>query len=270
MSDIKTVVKSSGVSQTFEKEKLFKVLNWASIGRNIDVNAFLESVVDLLRDGMTTKQIQAVAIKYAADRISAKEPDWQYVAANLEMFALRKTVYGQFDPIPFYEHITKLVEAGKYDKEILTKWTPAEIDYLESKINHDKDFEFSYAGVQQLIGKYLLQDRTSGDIYETPQYAFMLIAMCLHQDEKHADKISHVVDFYNAISDRKLSLPTPIMAGVRTPTRQFSSCVVIESGDSLGSLNAVTSAIVKYISQRAGIGVNAGHIRAMGSKNPWW
>lgn len=267
MSDIKTVVKSSGVSQTFEKEKLFKVLNWASAGKNIDVNAFLENVVDLLRDGMTTKQIQAVAIKYAADRISVKEPDWQYVAANLEMFALRKTVYGQFDPIPFYEHITKLVEDGKYDKEILTKWTKADIEYFEENINHDKDFEFSYAGVQQLIGKYLLQDRTNGDIYETPQYAFMLIAMCLHQDEPRTlSAFNHVVDFYNAISDRKLSLPTPIMAGVRTPTRQFSSCVVIESDDSLGSLNAVTSAIVKYISQRAGIGVNAGHIRAMGSK----
>lgn len=267
MSEIKNVVKSSGVSQAFDKAKLLKVLSWASAGRNIDLNAFLENVVDLLRDGMTTKQIQAVAIKYAADRITVKEPDWQYVSANLEMFALRKDVYGQFDPIPFYEHITKLVDAGKYDKEILTKWTRKDIEFFEENIKHDRDFEFSYAGVKQLTGKYLLQDRTTGDLFETPQYAFMLIAMCLHQDEPRTlASFNHVVDFYTAISERKLSLPTPIMAGVRTPTRQFSSCVVIESGDSLGSLNAVTSAIVKYISQRAGIGVNGGHIRAMGSK----
>jgi len=261
------LIKSSGVSQAFYKEKLYKVLNWASEGRNINVDKFVDDVIDLIRDGMTTNQVQRLAIKYAADRISVNEPDWQYVSANLEMFALRKHVYGQFEPIPFYDHIVKMVESGKYDKEILTKWTPDDIKFFEEKINHDKDFEFSYAGVQQLMGKYLVQDRTSGDIFETPQYAFMLIAMCLHQDEPRTlMAFNHVVDFYNAISDRKLSLPTPIMSGVRTPTRQFSSCVVMESGDSLDSINAVTSAIVKYISQRAGIGVNAGRIRAMGSK----
>ncbi|ANN86329.1 ribonucleotide reductase large subunit [Escherichia phage phT4A] len=266
MNDIKVVVKSSGVRQPFDKEKIYKVLKWACDGHNIDVRAFLENVLELIRDGMTTKQIQRIAIKYAADHISVKEPDWQYVASNLEMFALRKDVYGQFDPIPFYDHIVKMVEAGKYDKEILEKYSKQDIQVFERAIDHDKDFEFSYAGSQQLIGKYLVQDRDTGEIFETPQYAFMLIAMCLHQEETGLAQVTHIVDFYNAISDRKLSLPTPIMAGVRTPTRQFSSCVVIESGDSLGSLNAVTSAIVKYISQRAGIGVNAGHIRAMGSK----
>ena len=260
------VIKSSGVSQAFDKEKIRKVLKWAGEGRSIDVEKFTDDVVDMVRDGMTTEQIQRIAIKHAADRISVKEPDWQYVAANLEMFALRKQVYGQFDPIPFYDHIVKMVEAGKYDKEILSKWTRSEIQFFETKIDHNKDFDFSYAGVQQLIGKYLVQDRTTGDIFETPQYAFMLIAMCLHQDEKHPEKYNHIFDFYNAIADRKLSLPTPIMSGVRTPTRQFSSCVVMETGDSLSSINAVTSAIVKYISQRAGIGVNAGRIRAMGSK----
>ncbi|HCU2117091.1 TPA: ribonucleoside-diphosphate reductase subunit alpha [Klebsiella pneumoniae] len=266
MNDIKVVVKSSGVRQPFDKEKIYKVLKWACDGHNIDVRAFLENVLELIRDGMTTKQIQRIAIKYAADHISVKEPDWQYVASNLEMFALRKDVYGQFDPIPFYDHIVKMIEAGKYDKEILEKYSKQDIQVFERAIDHDKDFEFSYAGSQQLIGKYLVQDRDTGEIFETPQYAFMLIAMCLHQEETGLAQVTHIVDFYNAISDRKLSLPTPIMAGVRTPTRQFSSCVVIESGDSLGSLNAVTSAIVKYISQRAGIGVNAGHIRAMGSK----
>lgn len=259
------VIKSSGVSQAFDKEKIRKVLNWAAEFRNIDKEKFLNDVVDLVRDGMTTKQIQRAAIKYAADRISVSEPDWQYVAGNLEMFALRKEVYGQFDPIPFYDHIVKMVNMGKYDKEILERYSEKDIRVFEKAIDHDNDFKFSYAGVQQLIGKYLVQDRTTNTIYETPQYAFMLIAMCLHQNEKGLANVTYVTDFYNAIADRKLSLPTPIMAGVRTPTRQFSSCVVMEAGDSLSSINAVTSAIVKYISQRAGIGVNAGRIRAMGS-----
>ena len=266
MNDIKNVVKSSGVSQAFVEEKLLKVLSWAKEGHNIDLNSFFNGVMDQIRDGMTTKQIQRVAIRYAADRITVKEPDWQYVAANLEMFALRKDVYGQFDPVPFLEHITKHVEAGRYDKEILEKWTPEEIAEIESHIDHDKDFEFSYAGVQQLIGKYLMQNRSTGQIFETPQYAFMLIAMCLHQDEPKDKRVQYVYDLYEAVAGRKLSLPTPIMSGVRTPTRQFSSCVVIESGDSLGSINAVSAAIVNYISQRAGIGINGGRIRAMGSE----
>lgn len=266
MNVIKNVVKSSGVIQPFDKEKILKVLLWACSSYNIDVKMFLDAVVDQIRDGMTTEQIQRIAIKYAADRISIKEPDWQYVAGNLEMFALRKIVYGQFDPIPFIQHIRKNVNAGLYDSEILEKWSEEEITTLEKQIDHNKDFEFSYAGVQQLIGKYLVQNRTTDEIFETPQYAFMLIAMCLHQDEPDLEgRFKHTTEFYQAIADRKLSLPTPIMSGVRTPTRQFSSCVVIETGDSLPSINAVTSGIVNYISQRAGIGVNAGRIRAMGS-----
>lgn len=260
-----TVVKSSGVSQEFEREKIEKVLGWSAQNHPVDVTEFTNAVVDKCRDGMTTRQIQKTAVKTAADRISVKEPYWQYVAANLEMFDLRKTVYGQYEPISFIDQITRNVEAGRYDRELLTKWTAAEIAEIETHINHDNDFTFSFAGVQQLIGKYLMQDRTKDIIYETPQFAFMLIGMCLHQDEPKETRIGHVVDFYDALAARKLSLPTPIMSGVRTPTRQFSSCVVIESGDSLSSINAVSSAIVRYISQRAGIGVNAGRIRAMGS-----
>lgn len=195
MNDIKVVVKSSGVRQPFDKEKIYKVLKWACDGHNIDVRAFLENVLELIRDGMTTKQIQRIAIKYAADHISVKEPDWQYVASNLEMFALRKDVYGQFDPIPFYDHIVKMVEAGKYDKEILEKYSKQDIQVFERAIDHDKDFEFSYAGSQQLIGKYLVQDRDTGEIFETPQYAFMLIAMCLHQEETGLAQVTHIVDF---------------------------------------------------------------------------
>lgn len=259
------VVKSSGVTQEFEVSKIERVIVFSAQNHPVDIPEFLGAVVDKCRDGMTTRQIQKIAVKTASDRISLKEPYWQYVAANLEMFDLRKTVFGQFEPISFLDQITRNVEAGRYDSEILTKWSVAEIEELEKHINHDNDFTFSYAGVQQLTGKYLLQDRTKDIIYETPQFAFMLIGMCLHQDEPTEKRIQYVTEFYDALAARKLSLPTPIMSGVRTPTRQFSSCVVIESGDSLSSINAVSSAIVRYISQRAGIGVNAGRIRAMGS-----
>ncbi|QDH49131.1 ribonucleoside-diphosphate reductase alpha subunit [Pantoea phage Phynn] len=259
------VLKSSGVLQLSDASKIEKVLDWAIADRNINKAAFLDAVMDQLRDGMSTAQIQRIAIRYAADRISIKEPQWSEVAANLEMFALRKKVYGQFDPIPFYDHIVKNVEAGRYDKEILIKWSKEDIEGIEKHIDHNKDMEFSFAGVQQLIGKYLVQNRTTDEIFETPQFAFMLIAMCLHQDEPKDTRTKYVTDLYEAVAGRKLSLPTPIMAGVRTPTRQFSSCVVVESGDSLPSINAVSAAVVNYISQRAGIGINGGRIRAMGS-----
>lgn len=266
MQVIKSVIKSSGITQPYNSDKILKVLVWACQNRNVNPENLLHIIEKQLIDKMTTQEIQRVAIKTSADLISVENPDFQYVAGNLEMFALRKQVFNQFHPIPLYEHITNMVNSGKYDPELITKWTKEEIDEFGSYINHDKDMQLTYAGVKQIIGKYLVQDRTSGAIFETPQFAFMLIGMCLHQDEKNQVKrIQYVKDFYDAVSDRKLSIPTPIMAGVRTPTRQFSSCVVIESGDSLSSINACNSAIVSYISQRAGIGINAGRIRAEGS-----
>lgn len=259
------VIKSSGVTQEFTPEKLIQVLSWSAEGTSIDPYELYELILAHIRDGMTTKEIQAVAIKVAAGLITKEEPDYQYVASNLAQFALRKAVYGQFEPISFIDHISKNVNSGFYDKEILQKYSAEEITYLESMIDHDRDFTFSYAGTMQLKEKYLVQDRSTKEVKETPQFAYMLIGMCLHQDEKY-NRLKHVVRFYNAVSNKQISLPTPIMAGVRTPTRQFSSCVVIESGDSLDSINATNASIIKYISKRAGIGVNAGMIRAMGSK----
>lgn len=259
------VIKSSGVTQEFTPEKLIQVLTWSSENTNIDPYELYEAVMPHIRDGMTTNEIQTVAIKVAAGMISRDEPDYQYVASNLAQFALRKTVYGQFEPIAFIDHISKNVNSGFYDKEILQKYSAEEITYLESMIDHNRDFSFSFAGTMQLKEKYLVQDRSTKEVKETPQFAYMLIGMCLHQDEPH-NRLKHVVRFYNAVSNKQISLPTPIMAGVRTPTRQFSSCVVIESGDSLDSINETNASIIKYISKRAGIGVNAGMIRAMGSK----
>lgn len=260
------VIKNSECSQAFDPEKIIKVLTWAAKNTSIDPYDLYESIKPYLQDGMTTKDIQTACIKVAANSISPQEPDFQYVASNLAMFALRKSVYGQFEPPCFIDHISFVVNEGLYDKEILQKFSADEISILESKINHDLDFDkMTYAGTMQLKEKYLVKNRSSGKVYETPQFAFMLIGMCLHQDEK-VDRLKHIIRFYNAVSKRQISLPTPIMAGVRTPTRQFSSCVVIEGGDSLDSINKVNESIIKYISKRAGIGVNAGMYRAEGSK----
>lgn len=259
------VIKSSGVSQSFDPQKIIKVLSWAAEGTSVDPYELYENIKSYLRDGMTTDDIQTIVIKAAANSISVEEPDYQYVAARCLMFALRKHVYGQYEPRSFIDHISYCVNEGKYDPELLSKYSAEEITFLESKIKHERDMEFTYSGAMQLKEKYLVKDKTTGQIYETPQFAFMTIGMALHQDEP-VDRLKHVIRFYEAVSTRQISLPTPIMAGCRTPTRQFSSCVVIEAGDSLKSINKASASIVEYISKRAGIGINVGMIRAEGSK----
>nr|CAK6624433.1 Ribonucleoside-diphosphate reductase large subunit [Escherichia phage AUBRB02] len=259
------VIKSSGVSQSFDPQKIIKVLSWAAEGTSVDPYELYENIKSYLRDGMTTDDIQTIVIKTAANSISVEEPDYQYVAARCLMFALRKHVYGQYEPRSFIDHISYCVNEGKYDPELLSKYSAEEITFLESKIKHERDMEFTYSGAMQLKEKYLIKDKTTGQIYETPQFAFMTIGMALHQDEP-VDRLKHVIRFYEAVSTRQISLPTPIMAGCRTPTRQFSSCVVIEAGDSLKSINKASASIVEYISKRAGIGINVGMIRAEGSK----
>lgn len=260
------VIKSSGVSQSFDPQKIIKVLSWAAEGTSVDPYELYENIKSYLRDGMTTDDIQTIVIKAAANSISVEEPDYQYVAARCLMFALRKHVYGQYEPRSFIDHISYCVNEGKYDPELLSKYSAEEITFLESKIKHERDMEFTYSGAMQLKEKYLVKDKTTGQIYETPQFAFMTIGMALHQDEPVDNRLKHVIRFYEAVSTRQISLPTPIMAGCRTPTRQFSSCVVIEAGDSLKSINKASASIVEYISKRAGIGINVGMIRAEGSK----
>ena len=260
-----TVIKSSGVSAPFTKEKIMVILEAATENTNVDPYELYEMFKPHIVDGMKTTDIHKALIKVAADNITIDTPDYQFVASNLAMYSLRKQVYGQFHPIPLYDLIVRNVAENKYDPELLTKYTKSEIEMLESYVVHSRDFEFSYAGTMQLIEKYMVRDRTTGKIYETPQYAFMLIGMALHQEEKE-NRLEHIARFYEAVSNKQISLPTPIMAGARTPTRQFSSCVVIESGDSLNGINGTAEAIVKYISKRAGIGINAGAIRAEGSR----
>jgi len=218
-----------------------------------------------LMEGITTSDIHETLIKSAADLISEQTPDYQFMAARLNIFHLRKKAFGQFEPPKLYDHVARLVDTDRYDRHLLEDYTQAEFDEMDAFIDHSRDLNFAYAAVKQLEGKYLVQNRVSGEIFESPQILYILIGACLFSKYPKNTRLDYVRRFYDAVSSFKLSLPTPIMAGVRTPTRQFSSCVLIETGDSLDSINATSSAIVKYVSQRAGIGINAGRIRALGS-----
>lgn len=260
------VTKRSGEREIIDLDKIHRVITWAAKGlNNVSVSEVeLRSHLQFF-DGIPTEAIHETIIKAAADLISPESPDYQFLSARLAIFHLRKKAFGQFEPPKLYDHVVKLVEMGKYDTHILNDYTRDELDILDSYIDHWRDMNFSYAAVKQLEGKYLVQNRVTHDIYESAQFLYILVAACLFAKYPKETRLDYVKRFYDATSTFKISLPTPIMAGVRTPTRQFSSCVLIECGDSLDSINATASSIVKYVSQRAGIGVNAGRIRALGS-----
>ncbi|TDS95963.1 ribonucleoside-diphosphate reductase class Ia alpha subunit [Rahnella sp. BIGb0236] len=260
------VTKRDGRTERINLDKIHRVIDWAAEGlQNVSVSQVeLRSHIQFY-DGIKTADIHETIIKAAADLISKDAPDYQYLAARLAIFHLRKKAYGQFEPPKLIDQVTRMVEMGKYDKHLLEDYTAEEFEQMDSFIDHWRDMNFSYAAVKQLEGKYLAQNRVTGDIYESAQFLYILVAACLFSGYPRETRLDYIKRFYDAISTFKISLPTPIMSGVRTPTRQFSSCVLIECGDSLDSINATSSAIVKYVSQRAGIGINAGRIRALGS-----
>lgn len=260
------VNKRDGRQEPIDLDKIHRVLDWAAIGlNNVSVSQVeLKSHIQFY-NGIRTKDIHETIIKAAADLISAETPDYQYMAARLAIFHLRKIAYGEFEPPHLFDHVSKMTADGRYDEHILQDYSREEFDALNEAIDHGRDMNFSYAAVKQLEGKYLVQNRVTGEVYESPQMLYMLIGMCLFSNYPKATRLDYIVRFYDAISLFKVSLPTPIMAGVRTPSRQFSSCVLIECGDSLDSINTTSNAIVKYVSLRAGIGINAGRIRAVGS-----
>ncbi len=261
------VTKRDGRLEDIDLDKIHRVVTWAAEGlQNVSVSQVeLKSHIQFY-NGIRTDDIHETIIKAAADLISQDTPDYQYLAARLAIFHLRKIAYGEFEPPHLYDHVKKLTEAGKYDLHIIADYSREEFDELNAYIDHSRDMTFSYAAVKQLEGKYLVQNRVTRQIYETPQFLYILVAMCLFSKYPKETRLDYVKRFYDAVSTFKVSLPTPIMSGVRTPTRQFSSCVLIECDDSLDSINATTSAIVKYVSQRAGIGINAGRIRGLGSE----
>ena len=218
-------------------------------------------------DGISTEDIQQILIKSANDLISLEAPNYQFVAARLLLFSLRKKLFHKLWEHPtLLEQINSCIKIGVYDKDILNKYTTAEIDRLNGFIDHERDYSFTYAGLRQVMDKYLVQDRSNGDIFETPQFMYMMIAATLFANYPQENRITYVKKYYDAISKFKINIPTPVMAGVRTPLRQFASCVLVDSDDSLSSIFSSDMAIGRYVAQRAGIGINAGRIRGINSR----
>jgi len=259
------VIKRDGSREILDLDKFHKVASFACEGLNGVSASDLEIKTHIqFYNNIKTLDVQETLIKAAADLITEDAPNYQYVAGRLINYGLRKEVYGQFEPITLAHHIINCIADGIYDGILMDKYSIHDMEILETYINHERDFNLTYAAMEQMRGKYLVKNRVSGQIYETPQMAMMCIAMTLFANYT-TDRLKWVKDLYDALSNFDISLPTPIMAGVRTPQRQFSSCVLIETDDSLDSINATSSAIVKYVSQKAGIGIGAGRIRALGS-----
>jgi ribonucleoside-diphosphate reductase alpha chain len=259
------VTKRDGTREPLDINKFHKVALHACEGLSGVSVSDLEIKTHIqFYDKIKSSDIQETLIKAAAELITEEQPNYQYVAGRLINYNLRKQVYGTYNPEPLLKHYIRVRDEGYYDKEMGDVYSVEEFDELEKYIDHDRDNLLTYAAMEQFRGKYLIRNRVTNKFYETPQMAFMLIAMTLFQNYT-TNRMKWVKDLYDAISTFDISLPTPIMAGVRSPQRQFSSCVLIETDDSLDSINATASAIVKYVSQKAGIGIGGGRIRAVGS-----
>ena len=261
-----TVTKRDGNKEVLDLEKIHRVVFWATEGitgvspSEVEIKSHIQ-----FYNGIKTSTIQETLIKSAADLISEETPNYQYVAGRLINYHLRKEVYGTYEPWDLYRLVKYNVDLGFYDSALLEAYSESEWNHLNSVIVHKRDENFTYVAMEQWRGKYLVQNRAYKQIFETPQMAYMLIAATLFQNYPKHTRLQWVKDYYDAISLHDISLPTPIMAGVRTPQKQFSSCVLIETDDSLDSINATAGSIVKYVSQKAGIGIGAGRIRAIGS-----
>jgi ribonucleoside-diphosphate reductase alpha chain len=263
------VVKRDGQSETLDLDKIHVMVEHACNGlagvseSQVEMNAGLQFF-----DGIKTADIQEILVRSANDLISLEAPNYQFVAARLLLFGLRKAVYnGHPDGHPpLKEHVEKCIERGVYDSTILGKYTDEEWEKLSSFMDHERDYLFTYAGIRQVVDKYLVQDRSSGEVYETPQFMYMMIAATLFQDDDKFYRLEYVKKYYDAISKHRINIPTPVMAGVRTPLRQFASCVLVDVDDTLDSIFSSDMAIGYYVAQRAGIGINAGRIRGINSK----
>ena len=218
-------------------------------------------------DGITTEEIQQILIKSASDLISLDTPNYTFVAARLLLYSLRKKLFGKlWDHPHFYDQVKSCVDAGVYDSEIFDNYERKDFDRMEGWLNHNRDYDFTYAGLRQVIDKYLVQDRSTDQIFETPQYMYMMIAATLFAKYPKSTRMSYVKKYYDATSTFKINIPTPVMAGVRTPMRQYASCVLVDVADTLPSIFSSDMAIGRYVAQRAGIGINAGRIRGINSR----
>ncbi|CAB4129691.1 NrdA Ribonucleotide reductase, alpha subunit [uncultured Caudovirales phage] len=261
-----TVTKRNGLREKLDYEKIHKVVFWATNGlsgvsaSDLEIKSHIQ-----FYNGIKTEAIQETLIKSAADLISEESPNYQYVAGRLINYHLRKQVYGDYAPWPLYKLVKFNTELGLYDSNLINAYSEQEWNKIDSFIDHERDLSLTYVAMEQLRGKYLVQNRVVKEIFETPQMAYILIAASLFQKYPKETRLKWVKDYYDAISKHDISLPTPVMAGVRTNQKQFSSCVLIEADDSLDSINATASSIVKYVSQKAGIGIGIGKIRGLGS-----
>ena len=268
-SDIK-VRKRDGSLTPLNLEKVHMIVEEACEGLGGGVSASQIEMSSGLQffDGIETKDIQEILIRSASDLISLETPNYQYAAARLLLYAVRKQVFGSGWTTGYpsvYDHVVKCADHDVYDKDILDKYTEEEWNQIESWIDHERDMLFTYAGLRQVVDKYLVQDRSNGQVFETPQYMYLMIAVTLFQNYKE-NRLDYIKRYYDAISRHKLNIPTPIMAGVRTPLRQFASCVLVDADDTLDSIFTSDMAIGRYVAQRAGIGINAGRIRGINSK----
>ena len=268
MSNGLTVKKRNGSIEPLDLDKMHLMVEEATRGL-AGVSASQVEMKSGIQfyDGITTQEIQEILIKAASDLIDLDHPNYQFVAARLLLFSLRKSLYGKMREMPTLEnHIYDCVGSEVYDSDIYTKYSKEEIEKVNSFIDHDRDFLFTYAGLRQVVDKYLVQDRSGGGVYETPQFMYIMIALTIFREYPKATRLSYVKKYYDAISKHRINIPTPIMAGVRTPLRQFASCVLVDVDDTLDSIFSSDMAIGRYVAQRAGIGINAGRIRGINSK----
>ena len=268
MSNGIKVVKRSGAIEPIDLEKMHLMVDAACEGL-AGVSASQVEIQSGIQfyDGITTGEIQEILIRSASDLIDLDHPNYQFVAARLLLFSVRKSVYGKMRDLPdLLFHIKECVTRGIYDSEVLDKYSDGELDKVNTYIDHHRDFLFTYAGLRQVVDKYLVQDRSTGKVYESPQFMYMMIALTIFQDYPKETRLNYVKRYYDAISKHKINIPTPIMAGVRTPLRQFASCVLVDVDDTLDSIFSSDMAIGRYVAQRAGIGINAGRIRGINAK----
>ena len=268
MSNGTKVKKRNGSIEPLNLEKMHVMVEQACEGiagvsaSQVEINSGIQ-----FYDGISTGEIQEILIRSASDLIDLDHSNYQFVAARLLLFSLRKNLFGRLHDIPpVRDHVEKCVEKGVYDPELLDLYSEEEYNKLQSFIDHDRDFLFTYAGLRQVADKYLVQDRSNGAVYETPQFMYMLIAATIFSKYPQETRLDYVKRYYDAISRHKINIPTPIMAGVRTPLRQYASCVLVDIDDTLDSIFSSDMAIGKYVAQRAGIGINAGRIRGINAK----
>ena len=268
MSNGTKVVKRNGTIQPLNLEKMHVMVEQACEGL-AGVSASQVEIQSGIQfyDGISTAEIQEILIKSASDLIDLDHPNYQYVAARLLLFSVKKSLYGRIHETPMLkDHVIKCVDKGIYDEEILTLYDDEEFDKLQGIIDHERDYLFTYAGLRQIVDKYLVQDRSSGALYETPQFMYLLISATIFSKYPKEVRLDYVKRYYDAISRHKINIPTPIMAGVRTPLRQYASCVLVDIDDTLDSIFTSDMAIGRYVAQRAGIGINAGRIRGINAK----